>query len=132
MGRALITGITGFAGSHLASYLLRNDLGPHGPIDERILGCSRFGRWPINIPEALRQIPILTGELTDLEQHKSRIADFQPDWIFHLAAMSVPADCGAAEPSELAWKVNVSGTRTVLELANTLPQKPRVVVASSS
>jgi len=132
MARSLITGITGFAGSHLASHLLHSDDGSSDPSEAKILGCSRYGRWPANVPESLRQIPLVTGEIDEIAQHRNQIAQFRPDWIFHLAALSFPADCGADEPSEVARRINVEGTRAVLELANSLAHSPRVVVASSS
>ena len=46
--------------------------------------------------------------------------------------MSVPKDCGADEPSPAALAVNVEGTRRVMELARSLPTRPRVLLTSSS
>jgi GDP-4-dehydro-6-deoxy-D-mannose reductase len=60
------------------------------------------------------------------------LADFAPDVIYHLAAISVPRDCGTREPTDAAWAINVHGTHSVLEAAARLPKRPRVIVASSS
>ena len=60
------------------------------------------------------------------------IEQFAPDAIYHLAALSVPADCGEFEPSPAAMMVNVLGTRRLLELAASLVSHPRVLLISTS
>ena len=60
------------------------------------------------------------------------IERFRPTCVYHLAALSVPQDCGSTEPSPAAIAVNVEGTRRVLELAAGLPSRPRLLFVSSS
>jgi GDP-4-dehydro-6-deoxy-D-mannose reductase len=59
------------------------------------------------------------------------LADFAPDVIFHLAALSIPSECGHHEPTPHAVQVNVGGTERVVELAARLPSRPRVLLVSS-
>ncbi|MGC3969550.1 MAG: NAD(P)-dependent oxidoreductase [Pirellulales bacterium] len=122
--KALITGISGFVGSHLAEHLLA--------AGDAVLGATRDGDRP----------EFLAGEVGivawDMATHDASgaifdaVQTFAPDVIYHLAAMSIPQDCGTAEPSAMAEALNVGGVRRVLELAEKLAKRPRVVFTSSS
>lgn len=124
--RALVTGITGFAGSHLAEHLLVEG--------DRVLGVvhAAHHRPPAGPCES---VPLVTWDLgagAPPPDAYERIATFAPDCIYHLAALSVPAECGGDEPSALAAAVNVEGTRRVVDLAARLPRPPRLLFTSSS
>ena len=124
--RAFITGVTGFAGSHLAEYLLS-----YGDL---VLGCSHNARWPAGLPAAHpRGVSLFAWDLADgvtveVQQH---VQAFQPEVVFHLAAISVPWDCGEAEPTPRAIHVNVDGTSAVVELCRALDPPPKLLFASS-
>jgi len=125
--RALITGITGFAGQYLAEHLV--DCG------DEVMGSTYQDVWSRDVADAVRsQIPLFEWNLPQPlpAAARAQLQQFAVDWIFHLAAISVPAECGAGEPSPLAAAVNVAGTRAVLELAGTLRPSPRVLMVSSS
>ena len=124
--KALITGITGMAGSFLAEYLLT--------CGDEICGTSRRGNWPPYLSAELgARVRLFAWDGAKPFGHElqSALAEFAPDCIFHLAALSVPADCGWPEPTPLADAVNVGGTEAVCRLAASLPDTPRVVLASS-
>jgi GDP-4-dehydro-6-deoxy-D-mannose reductase len=127
--RALITGVAGFVGGHLAEYLL--DSG------DAVLGCSIDGQWLAGSPAALAARVALVamdlGRPDGLSPAGRRaIQDFAPTCLYHLAALSVPEDCGDREPAPRAVAVNVDGTRRVLELAAGLPSRPRLLFVSTS
>lgn len=127
--RALITGVTGFAGSFLAEHLLA--------CGDAVLGCSTAGQWTGPAGAVLAgQVDLLAWDLSRDEGPDPptlrRIAQFAPTCIYHLAAISVPEDCGPVEPLPQVLKINVGGTRQVLRLAAALPTGPRVLVVSSS
>ncbi|MFH1918542.1 MAG: NAD-dependent epimerase/dehydratase family protein [Planctomycetota bacterium] len=127
--RALITGISGFAGGYLAEHLIE--------CGDQVLGCSPNGAWEKASPEGLfDRVEVVAWNVGDSEgipqESLRRIAAFRPDCIYHLAALSVPADCGRDEPVPLATAVNVDGTRRVLELAASFGWRPRVLFTSSS
>lgn len=127
--RALITGVSGFAGGFLAQHLV--DCG------DAVLGCSPDGAWEQYSAEELSdRVELVAWDLGSREgissEARQRIERFRPDWIFHLAAISVPEDCGPAQPSPEAVAVNVGGTRRVLELACSFAWRPRVLLTSSS
>lgn len=127
--RALITGVSGFAGGHLAELLLQQG--------DRVLGCSPNGSWEADSPHEIRDRMELVG--WDLAEPqglapgaREHVQRFAPDVIYHLAAISVPERCGVDEPTPQATRVNVEGTRQVLELAGELEPSPLVVFVSSS
>lgn len=92
--RVLITGITGFAGSHLAEYILE-----HHPGVE-IYGIRRWRSRMENIEHLLGKIHVIECNLVDLSSVRSLIADVRPDKIFHLAAQSfVPSSWNAPAES---------------------------------
>ncbi len=127
--RALITGVSGFAGGFLAQHLLQ--CGDH------VLGCSPNGAWEHASPEELRgQVDLLAWDLGSTggisSEARRRIEEFRPDCIYHLAALSVPEDSGDEDPLPAALAINVGGTRQVMELAAALPWRPRVLFTSSS
>lgn len=124
--RALITGITGFAGSHLAEHLVT--------AGDQVLGCSRTAAWSRDFPpEVAGQIQLLGWDLASGQSAavRRRVADFQPDWIFHLAALSVPADCGGEQPTPQALATNLGGTSAAIELALSLSPRPKLLLISS-
>jgi GDP-4-dehydro-6-deoxy-D-mannose reductase len=125
---AVITGITGFAGAFLAEHLLAQG--------DRVLGISRHGVWPAFVPAQLQQtVPLTQWDASQPlrgTQAEQEVLNFQPDCIYHLAALSGPSDCGEHLPNAIAAAVNIGGPAAVLELAAQLPQKPRVLFSSSS
>ncbi len=76
---------------------------------------------------------LVQGDLSSDEtsQSLSRVVrDFAPDCVYHLAAISVPSECGGAEPTPRAIAANADGTRRALEWA--APLSIRVLVVSTS
>ncbi len=127
--KTLVTGATGFAGTYLAEHLL-------GAGDD-VLGCSRGATWPESTPRHVQtSVPVLRWDVGDALQPGptvvQRIEDFAPDYIFHLAALSVPRECGGDTPTDRATAVNVDGTARVLDLAAQLDGPTRVIFISSS
>jgi GDP-4-dehydro-6-deoxy-D-mannose reductase len=127
--RALITGVSGFVGGFLAEHLLE--------CGGEVLGCSPDGTWEETGPEELRErVDLVAWDLGSPEgisaPARRWIEGFRPDYIYHLAALSVPEDSGDEEPLPAALAINVGGTRQVMELAAALPSRPRVLLTSSS
>jgi len=101
------------------------------------MGCSVRAAWPAWASRNLTErIEVLRWDLGDADglagEGRDRIAAFAPDCIYHLAALSVPSDCGTDEPAPRAVAVNVDGTTRVLELAMSLSSPPRVLFTSTS
>lgn len=105
--RVLITGITGFVGSHLAEYILENHPGME------IYGIRRWRSRMENIEHLIGKINVLECNLVDASSVKALVADVKPDKIFHLAAQSfVPSSWNA--PAE-SLTTNILGQLNIFE-----------------
>ncbi|WP_199621764.1 GDP-mannose 4,6-dehydratase [Paenibacillus alkalitolerans] len=82
MAKALITGITGFAGSHLAEWILNNKK------DVEVYGTYRLRSRMDHILHILNDIKTVECELKDSHSVDEMINAVKPDIIFHLAAQS--------------------------------------------
>ncbi|MBA4019915.1 MAG: hypothetical protein C0483_22340 [Pirellula sp.] len=122
--KAFITGINGFIGSHLAEYLRA--------VGDDVLGSVRGGETLRHAPPGVEAVAWDLASPTSDAHVRKAVTQFAPDVVYHLAALSISADCGADEPTAAAQAVNVEGVRRVLELAGSLPRPPRVVFASTS
>jgi GDP-4-dehydro-6-deoxy-D-mannose reductase len=77
--RALITGITGFAGGHLAAHLLaQGDVEIYGVAYDEGYGLDHLGR----------PIPLVIADLRDPQVVEDVLLDVEPDHIYHLAAQA--------------------------------------------
>src|SRR6202521_44077 len=92
--RALITGITGFAGSHLAEYLLAE----HPEVE--VYGTYRWRSRMDNVEHLRGKIHLVESDLRDFSSVLAALEHTRPDYVFHLAAQSfVPASWTA--PNEM-------------------------------
>jgi GDP-mannose 4,6-dehydratase len=126
--KALITGITGFVGSHLAEYILE-----HHPKVE-VSGLVRWRSPKQNIEAIMDRIVLHQGNLQDFPSLKSILAEHKPDVIFHLAAQSY-VDFSFIAPID-TLQTNVVGTGNLLEVVKQLKQSagydPVIHICSSS
>ncbi len=121
--RVLITGVTGFTGSHLADYCLtRSDLEVHGII--------RWRSRTENIEHLDGKIALHECDLRDASSTRDVIETVKPDYIFHLAAQSfVPTSWHA--PAE-SLTTNVIGQLNIFEAVRKIGLKCRIQLACSS
>ena len=129
MKTALITGITGMVGSHLADYILENSAW-------NIVGMARW-RSPIDNIEHLvdrinegDRIRLSYGDLNDIVSLQNVIKSSDPDYIFHLAAQSFPKT-SFESPIE-TYSTNIVGTANLLEAARLMKSDPWIHICSSS
>lgn len=122
--RVLITGITGFAGSHLAEYILANHP------DVRIFGFVRWRSRMDNIVHIQDKVELHEADIKDVISLKKALADIKPDRIFHLAAQSfVPASWRL--PAE-TFAINAIGQINLFEALLSLKLNPKIHIAGSS
>ena len=129
MTNALVTGATGFVGSHLIDFLIANT-------DWKIFGLTRW-RSPLNnlqqhlpLIEKGERLVLLNGDLRDQSSLDSVVCVAQPDYVFHLAAQSFPKTSFDSPIDTL--DTNVLGTCRLLEsLLNYAPGAKIHVCASS-
>ncbi|MCC7352118.1 MAG: GDP-mannose 4,6-dehydratase [Anaerolineae bacterium] len=119
--QALITGISGFVGSHLADYLLSHT-------DWQIAGTLFGDATPI--AHLRERVTLYPADLTRPEAARAVVEETQPDVIFHLAAQSLPA-LSRQDP----WgtlETNLRGQLNILEAAALLRNTCRILIVGSS
>jgi GDP-4-dehydro-6-deoxy-D-mannose reductase len=122
--KVLITGITGFAGSHLAEYILNN----HPEVE--VYGIVRWRSRLENITSIQDRVYLLEADLKDITSLRSVLAHAKPDWVFHLAAQSfVPTSWKC--PAE-TFATNALGQINLFEALLSLKLNPKIHVAGSS
>lgn len=122
--RALITGITGFAGSHLAEYLLAE----HPEVE--VYGTYRWRSRMDNVEHLRSKVKLLEADLRDYTSLQNALERSRPDAIFHLAAQSfVPSSWSA--PNE-TLTTNIAGQTNLFEAIRALRIDPVVQIACSS
>lgn len=121
--RILITGISGFAGSHLAEYALQlGEVEVYGTIRNR----SRLD----NIKHLLHKIKLVECDLRDPFSVRKIISDVKPERIFHLAAQSfVPTSWKAPEET---LTTNIVSELNIFEALRLEKVDARVQIACSS
>ncbi|HUH83549.1 MAG TPA: D-erythronate dehydrogenase [Stellaceae bacterium] len=127
--KVVITGGAGFIGRRLAQRLLQRGAiaGPDGreqAIDELVLFDVAAPEPPIPPNNRLK---LVTGDIADPATVRALI-DKTTGTVFHLAAVV----SGQAEAdTDIGYRVNLDGTRAVLEACRALGTRPRLVFASS-
>jgi GDP-4-dehydro-6-deoxy-D-mannose reductase len=122
--KALITGITGFAGSHLAELLLAE----HPEVE--LYGIYRWRSRTENIDHLIDRVNMTETDLRDYSSVHKVLAAVRPDVIFHLAAQSyVPSSWSA--PTE-TLTTNITGQTHLFEAIRALQLDPVVQIACSS
>lgn len=120
--KALITGIAGFVGSHLAELLLKEGF--------EVYGLCRPRSKMENIESIKGSLHLEDADLLDSHSLYTTIARIQPDYIFHLAAQSfVPTSW--VSPS-VTLEVNIIGTANLFEAVRQSKIDSVVQIACSS
>lgn len=121
--RALITGISGMDGSHLAEILVE--------MGHDVFGMIRDPDRPTpNLSDELRaDVRFVTADLLDVESLRRALRQVVPDVIYHLAAMSSPSQ--AWLQPELCAQITGVAVGRLLDLVNAESPDSRVIVAGS-
>jgi GDP-4-dehydro-6-deoxy-D-mannose reductase len=121
VARALITGITGFAGGHLAAHLLaRGDIEVYGVAHDMGYGVDHLER----------PVPVVIADLRDQQVVEDVLRDAKPDHIYHLAAQAyVPT---AWQSPWGTFENNVRPELNMLQLMVRERLKARLLVVASN
>ena len=123
MKKVLITGITGFAGSYLAEHLL--SLGGYDVSGTYLIDASLKSVGAIK--DKLRLVKV---DLSEEESVANLVKTTQPEVIFHLAALTSPAD-SFNNPSETITN-NISLQVNLLEEIRKNNLDPKILIVSSA
>ena len=128
--KVLITGITGFVGSHMADYLLKN------VPDVEIFGMRRWRSRFENVSHLyqLDNVTFLEGDLSDRSSISKILYEVRPDVVYHFAAQSFPES--SFKTPTYTLNTNVIGTTNLLEELRLLREydqlNPVIISVSSS
>lgn len=127
--KALITGITGMVGSHLADYLMEET-------DWELYGLCRWRSPMDNINHHISDINnknrlhLVYGDLHDAISINNVVESIIPDYVFHLGAQSYPQTSFTSPLDTL--DTNIQGTARLLEALRKLAPNSIIHVCSSS
>ena len=120
--KVLITGVGGFAGSHLADYVINNSLAD-------VFGVIRDLEKNDNIRFHEKSIRLFECDIVDFQSIFRIVKEVKPDIIFHLAGQ--PFVPSSFEHTAETFKVNVIAPINIFEAVKALDIKPRIVVVTS-
>jgi len=121
--KVLVTGVTGFAGSHLVDYILTLP-------GVEVMGILRWRGRTENIEHFMDRVRLVECDLRDASSVRDVLGELKPDRIFHLAAQSfVPTSWTAPTESLIT---NVIGQLNIFEAVKKLHIMPRIQLACSS
>lgn len=124
MQRVLITGITGFAGSHLAEHFLADRPGVE------VFGTYRWRSRRENIEAIEGKVRLLECDLSDMTAVRNALETSRPDAIYHLAAQSFVPSSWVAPLQTLTD--NITGQTNIFEAVRSLGLDPAIQIACSS
>src|SRR5262245_28713859 len=104
--RILVTGVTGFAGSHLAEALLEQQ-------GAELFGVSRRTQWPDALRHLAGRVSLRGCELCDTFATEAVLRQVQPERIYHLAGYTHTGR--AFWDSEVVWASNLTATRRLYD-----------------
>jgi GDP-4-dehydro-6-deoxy-D-mannose reductase len=120
--RALITGVTGFAGSHLAEYLMAHT-------DLEVWGTDIRSN-DRNIAAIRDDMHLIVGDISDPVVVSDVLSQAEPDYLFHLAAQAfVPLSW--SDP----WQTmanNIRAQLNILQILSNSTARPRLLVVGSA
>ena len=114
MKTILVTGSEGFVGSHLLKAL--------GEGLNKIVATS----YPLLIPKEGTYVPL---DIMNLDMTKEVLKEYQPDIVFHLAAISSVSKSFRDPP--LTYNTNLIGTVNILESIKAMKKKAKIIFVST-
>jgi CDP-glucose 4,6-dehydratase len=131
--RVLITGAAGFLGMHMARFMKMcgayfwctvRDRNEGAFFNNRVAQTLNWGNAP-----ALEAEDLIQGDLADIDVARRAVAESEPDYVFHLAAMSQVEHCKLMPRQAL--RSAFMGTINVLDTLKTARPDAVFILASS-
>jgi len=124
MKRILVTGITGFVGSHMADYILKNKK------NYKLYGIKRYHLSRLDkIEHIFDKISWIDCDITDPIATEKLIKEVKPNKIFHFAAESFVSP--SWDHPHRYMSVNYNGTLNILEAMKKIGSKAKILIPGS-
>jgi len=120
--KALITGIAGFVGSHLAELLVGKNY--------EVLGICLACESLENISHLKKEMRLFHSDVTDFNDLNKLVKRTNPDEIYHLAAFSSVGK--SFEKPLKTLEVNLQGTANLLEILRNSKRKVKLLLVGSA
>jgi GDP-4-dehydro-6-deoxy-D-mannose reductase len=120
--RILVTGVTGFAGGHLAEALLAQG-------DHRVVGVARRAVWLQSWRHLAERVELHACDVGSISAVEKMLRTVEPEQIFHLAGY--PHVGRSFEEPDMAWQGNLTATRTLYEAVASWGGQPRILYVGS-
>jgi len=120
--RILVTGVTGFAGGHLAEALLAQR-------EHRVVGVARRPVWPDAWSHLAGRVELHECDVCAREPLEKILRAVQPERIYHLAGY--PHVGRSFQEPEAAWQGNLTATRTLYDAVLRWGGRPRILFVGS-
>ncbi|HZV07409.1 MAG TPA: GDP-mannose 4,6-dehydratase [Gemmataceae bacterium] len=120
--RILVTGVTGFAGGHLAEALLAQ--GGH-----RLVGVARRPVWPDAWGHLAGRVELHECDVCAGEPLERILRAVQPEHIYHLAGY--PHVGRSFQEPDAAWQGNLTATRSLYDAVIRWGGRPRILFVGS-
>jgi CDP-glucose 4,6-dehydratase len=118
----LITGCSGFLGSHLTKLMVDCGANVTGLVRDFTPKSALFANKDLNIN-------LVSGSLEDLEALERAIGEYEIDSVFHIAAQAI---VGIANRNPIStFNANILGTWNLLEACRRSPLVKNIIIASS-
>lgn len=118
--KVLITGITGFVGSHLTDLLLSEGY--------QVSGIALTGDLT-NLSPIHQPISLVCADIRNAKEIADILAEVKPDHIYHLAGVAFVPDA-EADPT-IVYDINVLGTLNLLEAARSTHLSAKILIVGS-
>jgi len=119
----LVTGGTGFIGSHLIEELIKNQVNVYTTFQE-VIPYSYFFSQNLDTKTVM-----IDADVSDFDKMFDIVTKFKIDYVFHLAAQSL-VEVAYHNPKK-TFSSNILGTINILECARLYPKIKGVIIASS-
>lgn len=121
---AFVTGISGFVGAHLAAKLMEENV--------EVVGLQHDfkKRSYLDLLGIRDNVSLVNGDITDVRLLHRTIVDYNPDWVFHLAAVSLVGK--AVQYPTYTYETNAFGTIALLEACRLAGHTPKAIVSTST
>lgn len=120
--KALITGIAGFAGSHLSEFLLSKKI--------EVSGFYLPGHSTENVDHIVDKIDLIACDLLNKKNVEEKVSKINPDYVFHLAAFASPA--ASFKNPKMTLENNIVGQLNLLEALVKGKSQAKILIVGSA